>query len=155
MAESIRAFENSLREYLINMLVDAHNTPQQLSYKFNNLKVFIDPKRESKPHFYVSAGISEVCFDIDNVEKISGNFGPDERYITRWASKPNINGELKKTWMILAKTASSFYGKAANEELEEKLKIAEAENQKVDMLGIGVKSRFKGFEKFERRHRRH
>lgn len=155
MAESLRPFENSLREFLLNVLADSYNSPQALAYKFNNLKVFIDPKRQSVAHFFVSVGISEACFGIENLEKLSGNIGPDERFITRWAGKPNINGELKKTWMILAKAVASVTSSrvGSNDELEEKLKIAEAENQKVEMLGTGVKSRFKSFERYNRRKR--
>ena len=57
--------------------------------------------------------------------------------------------------MILAKAVASVASSrvGSNDELEEKLKIAEAENQKVEMLGTGIKSRFKSFERYNRRKR--
>ncbi|MBP3923709.1 hypothetical protein J6E39_00525 [bacterium] len=153
MAESLRSYANSLREYLLASLSDSHNTPQKLAYRYNNLKVYIEPKRESKPHFFVSVGISEVCFCIEDLKKINGNLGTDERYIVRWASKPNINGELMHTWRLLsnAATAGSAVSSANNEELDEKLKIADAANSKVDILGTGVHSRLTRFERSMRR----
>lgn len=39
MAESIRAFENSLRDFLINAQSDSYNTHGKVEYKYNNLKV--------------------------------------------------------------------------------------------------------------------
>lgn len=45
MAESIRAFENSLRDFLINAQSDSYNTHGKVEYKYNNLKVYMDPKK--------------------------------------------------------------------------------------------------------------
>lgn len=44
MAESIRAFENSLRDFLINAQSDSYNTHGKVEYKYNNLKVYMDCK---------------------------------------------------------------------------------------------------------------
>lgn len=51
MAESIRAFENSLRDFLINAQSDSYNTHGKVEYKYNNLKVYMDCKKSSIPHF--------------------------------------------------------------------------------------------------------
>lgn len=154
MAESLNSFANSLREYLLASISDAHNTPQKLAYRYNNLKLFIDPKRESKPHFFVSVGISEVCFCIEDLKKINGTLGTDERYVVRWASKANINGELMHTWRLITNATSSgmAVSHANSEEMDEKLKIADALISKVDILGTGVHSRLTRFERSRRRY---
>ena len=39
MGESLKLFESSLKEYLINVFADAHNTAQSNLFKYNNLKL--------------------------------------------------------------------------------------------------------------------
>ena len=103
MPSSIKNFENSLRDYLMNMQSDAYSTPARLQQKYNNLKVYMDIN-SSVPQFSVSVNISEVCYSINPLVKISGSMGADERFIQMWASRPNINGELMKYWVYLSKT---------------------------------------------------
>lgn len=103
MANSIKNFENSLRDYLMSMQSDAYSTPAKLHQKYNNLKVCMDVN-SSVPQFCVSVNISEVCYAINPLTKISGSMGSDERFIQMWASRPNINGELMKYWVYLSKT---------------------------------------------------
>lgn len=45
MAESIRVFENSLRDYLINVQTDSYNTGGKIEQRYNNLKVYMEPKK--------------------------------------------------------------------------------------------------------------
>lgn len=98
MSGSIKVFENSLREYLINMQTDSYNRASKIEYKYNNLKVYMDPKRSRTPHFWVSYNIVAACYTIDNVTKIAGNVGVDDKFIIMWANRENINGELRKHW---------------------------------------------------------
>lgn len=152
MADSLKAFENSLRDFLIDEMADATNTPQALAYQFNNLKVYIDPRKTPEAHFYVSVRLSEVCYDIENLKKINGSLGYIERYVVKWAEKPNINGELKKIWVLLSKSNSGglLNKSAESEALEEKLRIANLNSQTISLLGTG-KSRFKRFERLRKR----
>lgn len=103
MANSIKNFENSLRDYLLNMQADAYSTPARLQQKYNNLKVYMNID-SSTPQFSVSSNISEVCFAINPLVRLSGSLGGDDRFIQMWASRPNINGELMKYWTYLSKT---------------------------------------------------
>ena len=103
MAETIKVFENSLRDYLIKSLQDSYNNGTKIEYRYNNLKVFMDPQKNRIPHFYVSLNISEACYSINPVQKLSGSIGTDEKYVLMWASRPNINGELLKHWEYLSK----------------------------------------------------
>ena len=106
MGESLKIFESNLKEYLINVHADAHNTAQSNLFKYNNLKVWMEPKRFKIPHFWVSFNISAACFQIEPVEVISGGMGAEERYVKLWANRPNIKAELQKTWAIEAKNNS-------------------------------------------------
>ena len=107
MAESIKVFENSLRDYLINVQQDSYNGAAKIEYRYNNLKVYMEPKKNKTPHFCVSLGISEVCYAINPIQRIGGSIGGnDEKYIVMWANRPNINGELKKHWAYLMKAAT-------------------------------------------------
>ena len=103
MAESIKVFENSLRDYLIKSLQDAYNNGTKIEYRYNNLKVFMEPQKNRIPHFYVSLNISEACISITPVQKLSGSIGTDDKYVLMWANRPNINGELLKHWEYLSK----------------------------------------------------
>lgn len=105
MSESIKVFENSLRDYLINSHFDSYNKVSKIEYKYNNLKFFMDPERNMTPHFWVSIGILAVCFSINPVEKIAGNIGIEDKFIMMWANRTNINGELRKHWEYLIKIA--------------------------------------------------
>jgi len=101
MPESIRVFENSLREYLVNAQADSFHEALKIQYRYNNLKVYMDPKMLRTPHFWVSVNISSVCFSINPVEKLNGSLASNDRLVALWASKPNINGELRKHWLVL------------------------------------------------------
>lgn len=103
MAESIKVFENSLRDYLINAQIDSHSEASKFEYKYNNLKVYMEPTKNKTPHFWVSQNISAACYTISPVDRISGSLGTDERFVIMWANRPNINGELRKHWAYLLK----------------------------------------------------
>ncbi len=67
---SISKFSNSLVEFLINSLTDKHGNARAVAQKYNNLKVYMDPAKITTPHFFVSVGISEACFAIEDGKKI-------------------------------------------------------------------------------------
>lgn len=106
MPASINVFENSLREYLINMQSDSYNTCNKIKYKYNNLKVYMEPDKNSTPHFWVSVNISAVCYSIEPLVKVCGSLGHDERFVLAWASRTNIRGELKKHWLYILKSSN-------------------------------------------------
>lgn len=149
MSESIRVFENSLREYLLNVQADSYNTQTKIQHKYNNLKVTMDPKKTSVPHFWVSIGISAACYQIENIDKMDGSLGSDERFVLRWASRPNINGELRKHWVYLTKSNELINHQVRNEKKTvENLEISkeEIEQAAAIMTGTGMKRRLVAFE---------
>ena len=100
-SRNISKFSNSLIEYLINAMADRHSEVRYIAQRLNNLKIFMDPFKQSEPHFFVSIGISEACYDIETGRKIDGSLGPEDSYVSRWAMRSNINGELKNYWKKL------------------------------------------------------
>ena len=156
MAESIRVFENSLRDFLINAQQDAYNGKTQIEYRYNNLKVYMEPKKNKTPHFSVSLGISEVTYLISPVERINGSLGEnEERYVKMWANRPNINGELRKHWAYLIKaitieaeefienetTAVNKVSKETKDKLNED--AAEVASEIITGTGVNVKQKKK------------
>ncbi len=102
MPESIKIFENSLRDYLIDARSDKYNSNDKIQQKYNNLKVYMDPQRYSTPHFCVSVNISAATYSIEPLQRIAGSMGTDERFVLLWAARDNINGELRKHWNSLS-----------------------------------------------------
>ena len=98
---SITKFTNSLKDYLINAMSNKVNDIRSLEQRYNNMKVFMDPSAIDEPHFYVSVGISEVCFSIKTQTKIDGSVGMEDIYVKRWAERHNIHMELEKFYKDL------------------------------------------------------
>lgn len=123
MFESIKVFENSLRDYLINVQHDAYNSVEKIEYKYNNLKVYMDPQKSRTPHFWISLNIVAACYSINPVEKISGTIGNDDKYIYMWASRANINGALKRHWDYLIEVENAINTNS----IEKQKELAESE----------------------------
>ena len=156
MAESIRVFENSLRDYLINVQTDSYNTGGKIEQRYNNLKVYMEPKKNSTPHFWVSVNISAVCYKIDPLEKIDGSMGSDERFVTMWAGRPNIYGELKEHWEYITKSKEILTQQVKNEKkTEENMEITKSEIKDAaeSVTGSGVRHKLKAFESRMRKNR--
>lgn len=156
-ARSITKFENSLKEFLINAMADKYGDAHSYAYRYNNLKVYMDPKREDEPHFYVQIGISEACFAILDGKKLEGGLGAEDGYVKRWSDRSNINNELKNHWKVIKEAI------AAEEEEEDAtkkssaitaLRRAEASQTElnVDMTGTGIDKTKR--EEFERKKKR-
>lgn len=162
---SISKFENSLTEYLINTLADKHNDAKSYAYKYNNLKVYMDPKRIPEAHFFVQIGISEACFGIKDGTKLEGGLGNEDAYVKRWAERYNIHKELEAHWNIVMEAIAEEddeFGQPSGglKSAENALRRAEHSDEKldVDMTSTGIdrqkreqyedkKSRFVGLKK--------
>jgi len=94
--------EQSLNEFLTESQNDGYNRNTNL-YKYNNLKMYMDPKKCSTPHIIIRLGISEAIFAIKDWEKISGSLGSDERYLKRWIERTQEQFELQTLWMEVKK----------------------------------------------------
>lgn len=141
-ANSISKFDNSLTEFLINSRADKYGDTKSYAYKYNNLKVFMDPKKVPQPHFYVSIGISEACFSIDDGKKLEGGLGSEDGYVKRWADRTNIKKELENHWKIIKEAITAQEEDEANKKSAAIVKLRRAEtadaNLNVDMTSTGI-----------------
>lgn len=141
-ARSITKFENSLKEFLVNAMADKYGDAHSYAYRYNNLKVYMDPKREDEPHFYVQIGISEACFAILDGKKLEGGLGAEDGYVKRWSDRSNINNELKNHWKVIkdAITAEEEEDATKKSSAITALRRAEASQTElnVDMTGTGI-----------------
>lgn len=96
--ESISKFENSLKDYLISSQAGHYGEVKQYSYKYNNLKFYMNPERYSEAHFFVQIGISEACYSIEGGNKLDGGLGREDRLVMKWCGRYNIHRELITCW---------------------------------------------------------
>ena len=139
---SITKFANSLTDYLVDAMTDKYGDAKSFRYKYNNLKVYMDPKRVSDPHFFVMVGISEALFSVDDGKKLDGGLGGSEdACVKKWAERKNIQSELKEHWKVVKE---AFITEMKEEELKRqamtivRMKRVESEELKVDMTGTGI-----------------
>lgn len=104
--EEFHSMEESLKDFLCDAQSDNHNSRNANLYKYNNLKVFMDPSKNKTPHFIVRIGISEAMFDIMKGEKITGGLGPDEKLVYRWIARNIDRIDFGTVWKKNAKPKS-------------------------------------------------
>lgn len=103
MSELFHQMEESLKEFLNEAQNDSYNSRNANLYKYNNLKVYMDPHKNSTPHIIIRVGISESVYDIEKGEKISGGLGSDERLIRRWFDKNATKFDFRSAWKTESK----------------------------------------------------
>lgn len=87
MSNEFHTLEESLKNFFAEICNDSRNARSMNVYKYNNLKIYIDPKKSNIPHFIVRIGISEALYDLVKGEKISGGLGSDEQIVRKWIHK--------------------------------------------------------------------
>lgn len=141
-ANSISKFDNSLTEFLINIMADKYGDARSYSYRYNNLKVYMEPKRQDMPHFFVSIGISEACFSIEDGKKIEGGLGNEDGYVKRWADRTNIHKELEAHWKIIKEKLQADQEEDVSKKSAATVRLRRAETSdedlNVDMTGTGI-----------------
>lgn len=141
-ANSISKFDNSLTEFLINIMADKYGDAKSYAYRYNNLKVYMEPKRQDQPHFYVSIGISEACFSIDDGKKLEGGLGNEDGYVKRWADRTNIHKELESHWKMIKEALAAEQEDDVSKKTAATVRLRRAEttdeNLDVDMTGTGI-----------------
>lgn len=155
-ANSISKFDNSLTEFLINVMTDKYGDAKSYAYRYNNLKVYMEPKKIAEPHFFVSIGISEACFAISDGKKMEGGLGTEDGYVKRWADRTNIKKELENHWKILKEAIAAEQEEDVSKKSTATVKLRRAENSQdnlnVDMTGTGIDRAKK--EEIERKRKR-
>ncbi len=150
-ANSIAKFDNSLTDFLMNALADKHTDAKSYAYKYNNLKVFMDPRKVDEPHFFVQIGISEACFSIKDGSKLEGGLGNEDGYVKRWADRYNIHKELEAHWKLIKEAIKDDNetdpSKKSTTSAMDKLRRAEKSDEKieVDMTSTGIDRQKRNF----------
>lgn len=99
MADEFHHWEESLKNFLAEEQEDNYNSRNANLYKYNNLKIYMDPKQNDTPHFIVRIRIAEAMYNLDTGDKISGGLGVDERYVRKWIDKNLSKMDLGFTWI--------------------------------------------------------
>lgn len=97
MFTELHTLEESLKAFLLELQSDSYNSPGANFYKYNNLKIYMDPKKSKTPHFIIRIGISEAMYNMQG-EKISGGLGTDERLVRRWLDRNFSKMNLGFIW---------------------------------------------------------
>ncbi len=100
MAKSLNELAEHLKELIKDMNKNSTNISPIHAYRFNNLKISMDPTTDNEPHVIFTVGVSEVKYSISSLQRVSGSWGPDERYITKWLSRIGVVEDLKEQWRM-------------------------------------------------------
>lgn len=101
MPSDLHSLEESLKNFLADEQDDKPSSISRNFYKYNNLKVMMEPKKSQTPHIIIRIGISEVVYNLIDKNKISGGLGSDEKIIRKWLEKPYIHTDLMATWEVI------------------------------------------------------
>lgn len=103
MPIDFNSLEESLKTFLSEEHSDRYNSRSANLYKYNNLKIYMDPKKSSRPHLIIRIGISEAMYEIEGGDKISGSLGPEERTIKRWLERNLTRYDWLSSWKAESK----------------------------------------------------
>lgn len=101
---TLNELANKLQAYIIEQQIDPHNLRQLSVHRYNNLKLKI--AQLSYPNVIVCIGISEATYNLDEVTRVDGGLGQDERYVLKWLSRSVIVKELKELYYNLTDLVS-------------------------------------------------
>lgn len=98
MPKTLNELAGDLKQLIIDLQSDAHNSGNIRMERYNNLKLLMFPQKNRTPHVIVDLSMSAAEFDIQSGQKINGSLGPDERYVLRWFNKTGTLFNLQETW---------------------------------------------------------
>lgn len=98
MSKTFNEMARLLKDLIKDMNNDAHNAKSFKEERYNNMKISMDPSKESSPHVTIQIGMSEGTYNITTQQRMSGSLGPDEKYIMRWMNRTGVMDSLKDLW---------------------------------------------------------
>ena len=98
MAKTLNELAGELKTLIIELQSDAHNQGSIRVERYNNLKLIMEPAKNSSPHVIVDLAMADAEFDIRTGQKLNGGLGADERYVLRWFNKANTLSQLQEAW---------------------------------------------------------
>jgi len=103
MGKSFNELSGNLKALIKDLNSDAHNARSFKEEHYNNMKMSMDPQKESRPHVTITISMSEATYSIDTGERLKGSLGPDEKYVIRWLKKSGVIDNLKEMWKEVSK----------------------------------------------------
>ena len=99
MSKTLNELTRELKDFVVDLQSDAHNSSGVNKYRYNNLKIeIVDPRTTRVAQVKITIGMSEAIYNIITGDKASGGLGPDERYVLSWFTKSGTMNDLKELW---------------------------------------------------------
>lgn len=103
MVDEFHHWEESLKNFLAEEQEDSYNSRSANLYKYNNLKILMEPKQNETPHFIIRIRIAEAMYNLETGAKMSGGLGADERLVRKWIDKNILRMDFGLLWAKSAK----------------------------------------------------
>lgn len=95
---TFKDLEDNLKNFIIQEQSDAHNAKSVNVAKYNNIKIWMDPKKFVQPHCFIRISISEAVFALADFSKLNGGLGYEERIVLKWFGRMGIKDKLQELW---------------------------------------------------------
>ena len=95
---TIKDVEDSLKNFIIQEQSDAHNIKTANMARYNNMKLWMDAKKNPMPHITIRISISEASFSLNDFSKINGGLGYEERIVLKWFGRYGVKEKLLELW---------------------------------------------------------
>ena len=103
---TFKDMEDSLKAFLVQEQSDAHNVKNVNVAKYNNIKITMDPSKNSLPHITIRISISEATYSLNDFTKSNGGLGYEERFVIKWFGRYGIKEKLTELWAFAEKNKS-------------------------------------------------
>ena len=90
--------EDSLKSFIVQEQSDAHNIKTANMARYNNMKLWMDAKKNPMPHVTIRISISEASFSLNDFTKLNGGLGYEERIVLKWFGRYGIKDKLLELW---------------------------------------------------------
>ena len=95
---TFKDMEDNLKKFIVQEQSDAHNIKSVNMARYNNLKIWMDAKKNPIPHVTIRISISEASFTINDFAKINGGLGYEERLVLKWFGRFGVKEKLIELW---------------------------------------------------------
>ena len=95
---TFKDIEDSLKSFIVQEQSDAHNIKTANMARYNNLKIWMDAKKNPMPHITIRISISEASFSLNDFSKINGGLGYEERIVLKWFGRYGVKEKLLELW---------------------------------------------------------
>lgn len=90
--------EDSLKSFIIQEQSDAHNIKTANIARYNNIKIWMDVKKNPMSHVTIRISISEATFSLNDFTKLNGGLGYEERIVLKWFGRIGVKEKLLELW---------------------------------------------------------